>query len=66
LTYLLRLEMVQDITQRGLTATEAGAKHGVSAVTARKWHGRYLADGAAALAPRCASSTPGCERRCWP
>jgi transposase InsO family protein len=49
LTYLRRLEMVQDITQRGLSATEAGAKHGVSAVTARKWHGRYLAGGAAAL-----------------
>jgi transposase InsO family protein len=49
LTYLRRLEMVQDITQGGLTATEAAAKHGVSAVTARKWHGRYLAGGAAAL-----------------
>jgi len=49
LTYLRRLEMVQDITQRGLSAAQAGTKHGVSAVTARKWHGRYLAGGAAAL-----------------
>jgi transposase InsO family protein len=49
LTYLRRLEMVQDLTERGLSASEAAAKHGVSAVTARKWLGRYLADGAAGL-----------------
>ncbi len=49
LTYLRRLEMVQDITERGASASEAGAKHGVSAVTARKWLGRYLVDGAAGL-----------------
>jgi transposase InsO family protein len=49
LTYLRRLEMAQDITERGLSAAQAGAKHGVSAVTARKWLGRYLADGAAGL-----------------
>ena len=41
--------MVQDITQRGLCASDAAAKQGVSAVTARKWLGRYLADGAAGL-----------------
>ena len=49
LTYLRRVEMVQDILQRGLAASEAAAKQGVSAVTARKWLGRYLADGAAGL-----------------
>ena len=49
LTYLRRLEMVQDLTEGGLSASEAGAKHGVSAVTARKWLGRYLAEGAAGL-----------------
>lgn len=49
LTYLRRLEMVQDMSERGLTAAQAGANHGVSAVTARKWLGRYLADGASAL-----------------
>jgi transposase len=38
LTYLRRLEMVQDITERG-----------ASAVTARKWLARYVADGAAGL-----------------
>ena len=49
LTYLRRLEMVQDIAERGLSASEAACLHGVSAVTARKWLGRYLADGAAGL-----------------
>jgi transposase len=49
LTYLRRLEMVQDITERGMSASEAAAKQGVSTVTARKWLGRYLADGAAGL-----------------
>jgi transposase len=49
LTYLRRLELVQDITERGLSASEAGLHQGVSAVTARKWLGRYLVDGAAGL-----------------
>ncbi len=56
LTYLRRLEMVQDITERGLDASESAAKQGVSAVTARKWLGRYLAGGAGALADK--SSRP--------
>jgi transposase len=46
LTYLRRVEMVQDITEQGLSASDAAAQHGVSAVTARKLLGRYLADGA--------------------
>jgi transposase InsO family protein len=49
LTYLRRLEMVLDIAERGLSPSEAAAKHGVSGVTARKWLARYLADGAAGL-----------------
>ena len=49
LTYLRRLEMVQDITVRGMSASDAAALAGVSAVTARKWLGRYLADGAEGL-----------------
>ena len=49
LTYLRRLEMVHDLTEGGLSSSEAAAKQGVSAVTARKWLGRYLADGAAGL-----------------
>lgn len=56
LTYLRRLEMVQDLTGGGLSASEAGVKHGVSAVTARKWLARYLADGAAGLVDK--SSRP--------
>ena len=49
LTYLRRLEMVQDITERGVSASDAATRHGVSAVTARKWLARYLVDGAAGL-----------------
>lgn len=49
LTYLRRLEMVHDITERGVSASEAASQQGVSAVTARKWLGRYLVDGAAGL-----------------
>jgi transposase InsO family protein len=49
LTYLRRLEMVQDMTLRGVSAAQAAEVAGVSAVTARKWLGRYLADGAAGL-----------------
>ena len=49
LTYLRRLEMVQDITERGLSAAQAARSHGVSAATARKWLGRYLADGVQGL-----------------
>jgi transposase InsO family protein len=49
LTYLRRLQMVQDMVEHGLSPAESGDKHGVSAVTARKWHGRYLAGGAEAL-----------------
>jgi transposase InsO family protein len=49
LTYLRRLQMVQDMVERGLSPAEAGHKHGVSGVNAAKWHGRYLAGGAGAL-----------------
>ena len=61
LTFLRRLEMVEDITKRGLSASEAAVAHSVSAVTARKWLGRYLADGAAALADK--SSRPALSPR---
>lgn len=49
LTYLRRLEMVRDMTEHGLSVAQAAARYGVSTVTARKWLGRYLAGGAAAL-----------------
>ncbi|WP_201781844.1 leucine zipper domain-containing protein [Xylophilus sp. Leaf220] len=41
--------MVHHITERGASAADAALKHGVSAVTARKWLVRYFADGAAGL-----------------
>ena len=56
LTFARRLEMVQDITQRGLSQAAAAVAQGVSVPTARKWLGRYLADGEAALRDR--SSRP--------
>jgi transposase InsO family protein len=56
LTFLRRLEIVEDITKRGLSASEAAVAHGVSAVTARKWLGRFLTDGVAGLADK--SSRP--------
>ena len=37
------------MVEGGLSASQAAAKQGVSSVTARKWLGRYLADGAAGL-----------------
>jgi transposase InsO family protein len=61
LTYLRRLEMVLDITGGGFSASQAAARHGVSAVTARKWLGRYLAAGAAGLMDK--SSRPACSPR---
>lgn len=61
LTYLRRLEMVQDMTERSLPASEAGTRYGVSAVTARKWLGRYLSEGAAGLLDK--SSRPACSPR---
>ena len=56
LTFARRLEMVQDVTQRGLSRTVAALTHGVSVPTVRKWLGRYLAQGEIALLDR--SSRP--------
>src|SRR5215470_9394888 len=56
LTYARRIEMVQDIVERGLRPCEAAAAHGVSSPTARKWLGRFLAVGEVGLADR--SSRP--------
>jgi transposase InsO family protein len=49
LTFARRLEMVQDITERGLSQAAAALAQGVSGPTVRKWLGRYLAHGEAAL-----------------
>jgi transposase InsO family protein len=52
LTLARRIEMVRDMTVSGLSAAAAGYAHGVSAPTARKWLGRFLALGEAALVDR--------------
>lgn len=56
LTYAGRIEMVNDLIVGGLSAPLAASRHGVTPPTARKWLGRYLAGGKAALAD--ASSRP--------
>src|SRR5918999_1053847 len=56
LTFARRIEMVQSIVERGLTPVAAAAEAGVSAPSARKWLGRYLAQGEAGLKDR--SSRP--------
>lgn len=56
LTYARRLEMVRQMTECGLSATDAAEHHGVTPLTARKWLGRYLVGGEAAMAD--ASSRP--------
>lgn len=56
LTFARRLQMVQQITTQGLSVADAAAQHGVTAPTVRKWLGRFLAAGEAALAD--ASSRP--------
>ncbi len=44
LTFARRLQMVQDMTQRGLDPCEAVWLHGVTPPVARKWPGCYLSD----------------------
>jgi transposase InsO family protein len=61
LTYLRRIEMVHDITEQSMSVPRAAAVHGVTAATARKWLGRYLAQGHAGLAD--ASSRPSYSPR---
>jgi transposase InsO family protein len=56
LTYARRLEMVQQMTEMGMSAAEAALTHGVTSATARKWLGRFLAGGQEALVD--ASSRP--------
>jgi transposase InsO family protein len=56
LTFARRVEMVKQMTERGLSATQAAAAQGVTAPTARKWLGRFLVGGVTALCD--ASSRP--------
>ncbi len=61
LTLLRRIQMVKDMTERGLSATTAADAYDVTPPTARKWLGRYLALGTAGLSD--ASSRPRCSPR---
>jgi transposase InsO family protein len=56
LTLARRLELVRMIVDQGLPEAEAASAAGVTMPTARKWLGRYLAEGEAALRDR--SSKP--------
>jgi transposase InsO family protein len=56
LTFARRIELVRDMTALELGPTTAAAAHGVSVPTARKWLGRFLAEGERGLADR--SSRP--------
>jgi len=56
LTLVRRLEMVRNMLSGGLTPAEAAAEAGVSPPSARKWLGRYLAEGEPGLRDR--SSRP--------
>jgi transposase InsO family protein len=64
LTFARRIELVTDIVERKLTPCAAAAAHGVTAATARKWLGRYLAGGAPGLVDR--SSRPHRSPRSMP
>src|SRR5512144_297051 len=59
LTYARPLEMVRSIIERKLTPRRAAVQADVSEATARKWLGRYLAEGEAGLKDR--SSRPKCS-----
>lgn len=56
LTFARRLEMVQDMVQRGVSHAAAAVRQDVSVPTVRKWLGRYLAHGEVGLRDR--SSRP--------
>ena len=56
LTYARRLELVEELTKGGACTTQAALDYGVTPQTVRKWLGRFLAGGEAALAD--ASSRP--------
>lgn len=64
LTLVRRLEMVRDMTERRFTPSVAAMTHGVSLPTARKWLGRFLAQGEVGLADR--SSRPAVSPRAIP
>jgi transposase InsO family protein len=56
LTFARRMQLVRSILEQDLDPAIAAAQQGVSVPTAKKWLGRYLAEGEAGLADR--SSRP--------
>ena len=57
LTLVRRIDMVRSIVERGLKLAEAADAAGVSHPTARKWLGRYLAEGESGLRDRSSRPT---------
>ncbi|ETH46752.1 DNA-binding helix-turn-helix protein [Bordetella pertussis H921] len=51
LTFLRRLEMVQQLIAHQVCVPEAARAYGVTAPTVRKWLGRFLAQGPGGLGP---------------
>jgi len=56
LTFIRRVEMVQDVVHAKLPVSQVATHYEVSAATVRKWVGRFLAEGRDALMDR--SSRP--------
>ena len=61
LTFIRRVEMVEDVLKSRLPDSQAAQLYGVSAATVRKWVGRFLAEGKPGLVDR--SSRPNCSPR---
>ncbi|MGI4845765.1 MAG: leucine zipper domain-containing protein, partial [Janthinobacterium lividum] len=61
LTFIRRVEMVEDVLKSGLSDSRAAHLYGVSSATVRKWVGRFLAEGKPGLVDR--SSRPGYSPR---
>ena len=49
LTFARRIEMVRSIVEQGVTPIQAATEAGVSVLTAKKWLGRFLAQGEGGL-----------------
>ncbi|MFB9289371.1 IS481 family transposase [Pseudoduganella plicata] len=61
MTFIRRVEMVEDVIKSRLPAHQVAQLHGVSAPTVRKWVSRFLAEGKPGLADR--SSRPDVSPR---
>jgi transposase-like protein len=62
LTLTRRLELVHMIVNRGVRRAAAAREAGVSEPTARKWLGRYLAEGDSGLTDRSSGQSAARER----